>query len=418
MDINGHGYNITIPALLYHINADGTPGSYLVRATLVSDVFTAKDYMHAVQFKFNSFPGYDPTRGDILTGVNWANAGGAWDLLDAFTSQDLKNFVPLGLTEIDDNTGVYTFQPLILISGTQTASMFDGFTYETKTFGGIDILKNLLYGASNWWNTSAGVVTGIHPFQIQKDSVFPVVTVEQGLNARIPTETVKVDLSDPSKPYNDNSNIKEATSYSFDPLDEFKKVMESQTGGLAVIYYCPARDGVAQLQLKNDATFWGASDWTQQRDGVLVSADALNISEVTKENYKNAKDKYNVVQCYYNKVTDQTDGAGNVIKDNDGNPLKHAEFKTDIMVAKTSQGYSVAHIDNDDKYHFTYPNGATAPSVGVPVKTTVNIDKYDDQTAVFEASSKLNYLWDKPFSLYTIKANLSNSFMLTQQVEE
>lgn len=404
MDINGHGYNITIPALLYHINADGTPGSYLVRATLVSDVFTAKDYMHRVQFKFNNFPGYDPTRGDILTGVNWSNAGGAWDLMDAFTSQDLKNFVPLGLTEIDDN-GVYTFQPLILISGKQTASMFEGGVYKTTTFGGIDILKNLLYGASNWWNTSAGVVTGLNPFKIQKDSVFPVVTVEQGLNARIPTETVKVDLSDPSKPVDDVDNIKEATTYSFDPLDEFKKIMESQTGGLAVIYYCPARDGVAQLQLKNDQTFWGASDWTQQRDGILVSADALNISEVTKENYKNAKDKYNLVQCVYNKVED-------------GQGSKSAKYRNDIMVTKTSRGYAVDHIDSDDKYSFKYPDGSPAYRVGVPVKTTVNINKYDDQTAVFEASSKLNYLWDKPFSLYTIKASLSNSFMLTQSVEE
>lgn len=406
MDINGHGYNITIPALLYHINADGTPGSYLVRATLVSDVFTAKDYMHALQFKFNNFPGYDPTRGDILTGVNWSNAGGAWDLLDAFTSQDLNNFVPLGLTEIDDNTSTYTFQPLILISGKQTASMFEGGVYKTTTFGGIDILKNLLYGASNWWNTSAGTVTGINPFKIQKDSVFPVVTVEQGLNARIPNETVKVDLSDPTKPANDVDNIKEATTYSFDPLDEFKKVMESQTGGLAVIYYCPARDGVAQLQFKNDKTFWGASDWTQQRDGVLVSADALNISEVTKENYKNAKDKYNLVQCIYNKVEDGQNGS------------KSAKYRNDIMVTKTSRGYAVDHIDSDDKYSFKYPDGSPAYRVGVPVKTTVNIDKYDDQTAVFEASSKLNYLWDKPFSLYTIKANLSNSFMLTQYVEE
>ena len=406
MDINGHGYNITIPALLYHINADGTPGSYLVRATLVSDVFTAKDYMHSIQFKFNNFPGYDPTRGDILTGVNWSNAGGAWDLMDAFTSQDLSNFVPLGLTEIDDNTGVYTFQPLILISGKQTASMFEGGVYKTTTFGGIDILKNLLYGASNWWNTSAGAVTDLNPFQIQKDSVFPVVTVEQGLNARIPNETVKVDLSDPSKPADDVNNIKEATIYSFDPLDTFKKIMESQTGGLAVIYYCPARDGVAQLQFKNDTTFWGASDWTQQRDGVLVSADALNISEVTKENYKNAKDKYNLVQCIYNKVEDGQNG------------LKSAKYRNDIMVTKTSRGYAVDHIDSDDKYSFKYPDGSPAYRVGVPVKTTVNIDKYDDQTAVFEASSKLNYLWDKPFSLYTIKANLSNSFMLTQYVEE
>lgn len=406
MDINNHGYNITIPALLYHINVDGTPGSYLVRATLVGDVFSSKDYMHAVQFKFNSFPGYDPTRGDILTGVNWANAGGAWDLMDAFTSQDLKNFVPLGLTEIDDNTGTYTFQPLILISGKQTASMFEGGVYKTTTFGGIDILKNLLYGASNWWNTSAGAITGLNPFKIQKDSVFPVVTVEQGLNARIPNETVKVDLSDPSKPADDVDNIKEATTYSFDPLDEFKKVMESQTGGLAVIYYCPARDGVAQLHFKNDKTFWGASDWTQQRDGVLVSADALNISEVTKENYKNAKDKYNLVQCIYNKVEDGQNGS------------KAAKYYNDIMVAKTSRGYAVDHIDSDDKYSFKYPDGSPVYRVGVPVKTTVNIDKYDDQTAVFEASSKLNYLWDKPFSLYTIKANLSNSFMLTQYVEE
>ena len=406
MDINGHGYNITIPALLYHINADGRAGSYLVRATLVSDVFTAKDYMHSVQFKFNNFPGYDPTRGDILTGVNWSNAGGAWDLMDAFTSQDLKNFVPLGLTEIDDNTGVFTFQPLILISGKQTASMIEGGVYKTTTFGGVDILKNLLYGASNWWNTSAGVVTGLNPFKIQKDSVFPVVTVEQGLNARIPNETVKVDLSDPSKPADDVDNIKEATTYSFDPLDTFKKVMESQTGGLAVIYYCPARDGVAQLQFKNDKTFWGASDWTQQRDGVLVSADALNISEVTKENYKNAKDKYNLVQCIYNKVEDGQNGS------------KSAKYYNDIMVAKTSRGYAVDHIDSDDKYSFKYPDGSPAHRVGVPVKTTVAIDKYDDQTAVFEASSKLNYLWDKPFSLYTIKANLSNSFMLTQYVEE
>ena len=71
MDVNNHGYNITIPALLYHINANGTAGSYLVRVTLVSDVFTAKDYMHSIQFKFNNFPNYDPTRGDILTGINW-----------------------------------------------------------------------------------------------------------------------------------------------------------------------------------------------------------------------------------------------------------------------------------------------------------------------------------------------------------
>lgn len=402
MDVNNHGYNITIPALLYHINANGTAGSYLVRATLVSDVFSAKDYMRSIQFKFNNFPDYDPTRGDILTGVNWANAGGAWDLLDAFTSQDLKNFVPLGLTEIDDSNGVYTFQPLILISGEQTASMFQGGTYETKTFGGIDILKNLLYGASNWWNTSAGVVTGLHPFQIQKDSVFPVVTVEPGLNARIPNETVKVDSSDSG---NSTNEVKEATTYSFDPLDEFKKIMESQTGGLAVIYYCPAQNGVAQLQFKNDKTFWGASDWTQQKDGVLVSADALNISEVTKENYKNAKDKYNVVQCIYNKVEEGQNGA------------KTAKYSNDIMVAKTSRGYAVAHIDKNDKYTFKYPDGSLVSRVGVPVKTTVNIDKYDDQTAVFEASSKLNYLWDKPFSLYTIKANLANSFMLTQYTE-
>lgn len=405
MDVNNHGYNITIPALLYHINANGTAGSYLVRATLVSDVFSTKDYMHSVQFKFNNFPDYDPTRGDILTGINWANAGGAWDLLDAFTSQDLKNFVPLGLTEIDDSKGVYTFQPLILISGEQTASMFQGGTYETKTFGGIDILKNLLYGASNWWNTSAGVVTGLHPFQIQKDSTFPVITVEPDLNARIPNETVKVDSTNETVNGDSTNDIKEATTYSFDPLNEFKKIMESQTGGLAVIYYCPAQNGVAQIQFKNDKTFWGASDWSQQKDGVLVSADAINISEVTKENYKNAKDKYNVVRCIYNKVEDGQNGA------------KTAKYHNDIMVAKTSRGYAVAHIDEDDKYTFKYPDGSPVIRVGVPVKTTVNIDKYDDQTAVFEASSKLNYLWDKPFSLYTIKANLANSFMLTQYTE-
>lgn len=405
-----HGYNRTFPIMLYPTGSQGR--GMIVRATLVSDVFSTKDYIHRIQLQFTTSSDYEPTKGDVVTGIDFARTGGSWDMMDAFTSQPMSSFVPLGLDEINNDKNIYTFIPLILISGKETSSMFEGGVYHTTTFGGVDILKFLLFGAENVWNSGSATWTGINPFQTQKNTPYPVVTVENNLNAKIPSKTVEVQEST-TKDSNGNTQteVTTATEYSFDPLDIYKETLQSQTGGLSVIYYCPM-DGThtAQLQFKNDASFWGASDWTEQKDGVLVSADALNISEVTKEDYRNNHDKFNVIQTYYNKIDETKDDKGNVTS-------KQASYGTYKMVAKTSQGYVTAPIDDHDHYEFHYPNGDLVLSAGPPVKDRVKIDTLDDQAAIFQASSKLSYLWDKPFSLYTIKANLSNSFMLTQTQE-
>lgn len=409
-DIKGFGYNSTLPVLLYHYDTEKGSVCNIVRATLIGDIFSTSDYVHQIQFVFNDFDSYEPSRGDIMCGIDFPRTGGQWNMLDAFTSQNLRSFVPLGLTGVDSSKNVYTFTPLLLLSGEENASMFDGGVYQTTTFSGIDILKGLLFGAANWWDHSAGC-SNISPFATQKNTPYPVVTVQQGLNAKIPSRTVTVDKQQSSNDQNPMDNITEATEYSFDPLDIYKELVSSQIGGISVIYYCPAMNGTAQLRFENDNSYWGSSDWKQLKNGVLVSADALDISEINKEDYKNSKDKHNVVETYYNYVSETKDSTGKTI-------AKEAHYATYKMVAKTSEGYMLTSIDPaNDTYKFVDSEGRIINSASVPAVKRIKISSADDHTALFESSSKLDYLWDKPFSFYTIKANLSNSFLITQTKE-